>query len=157
MMPPSNINPFLLARTAGSTLFTSSRCLAPCIRRHQSSSTPSTSTGSSTSTSCAPSYIYGRPSAKALKAAIPPIRAHILSEPLPYPVGLKLQGDIIDARLRRREKGEGGRQDVLLLLGTSDYCVGRLMSLRAPCQCQLLRRCQTAMQEEWVRWLGRIG
>jgi lipoyl(octanoyl) transferase len=106
-------------------------CLSPVLppllpaQAHLHTSTPHFNAPPAAAATCSPSYTYGRPSLKALKAGIPPIRAHILSEPLPYPVGLKLQGDIIDARLRRRERKEGGELDVMLLLG---MCMSTCMS-----------------------------
>lgn len=87
------------------------------------------SSSSSTSASPCSSWTYGNPSEKAVASRLPPIRAHILREPLPYPVGLKLQNDIIDLRLKRRETGaagakagvdgggKGGKVDVMLLVG----------------------------------------
>jgi len=51
-------------------------------------------------------------------ATLPPVRYHIFKNPLPYPVGLKLQSDVLDARFKHREKNsDGGRQDVLFMLG----------------------------------------
>jgi len=51
-------------------------------------------------------------------AKLPPVRYHIFRTPLPYPIGLKLQNDIIESRLAAREKDASrGKQDVLLLLG----------------------------------------
>lgn len=49
-------------------------------------------------------------------ATLPPVRTHIFRNPLPYPLGLKLQGDVLDARFRARESG-GGSQDMLFMLG----------------------------------------
>lgn len=89
------------------------------------------------SPSCSPSYGVPSPNSRNL----PPVRYHLFREPLPYPVGLKLQSDIIDRRLALRDAGKGkgraegsgnpGSQDVLLLLGKSlialqddtPYCV----------------------------------
>jgi hypothetical protein len=45
-----------------------------------------------------------------------PLRYHIVSEPLPYLTGLKLQHDIIDRRLKLKSKGEQ-TDDIVLLLG----------------------------------------
>lgn len=45
-----------------------------------------------------------------------PIRYHIFKEPLPYPIGLKLQHDIVDFRLSKKDKG-GGKDDIILFLG----------------------------------------
>lgn len=77
----------------------------------------------STAASCS-SWSFGHPAPR--NRDLPPIRYHIFREPLPYPVGLKVQADIIDRRLAVRgngEKGKGkgkeGMQDVLLLLGES--------------------------------------
>ncbi|WVO14543.1 lipoyl(octanoyl) transferase [Cryptococcus depauperatus] len=57
------------------------------------------------------------------------IRYHIFKEPLPYPVGLKLQNDIIDARIEAKLKdpiGSRGIGDVILLLEhLPTYTTGR--------------------------------
>ncbi|KAL7420635.1 hypothetical protein Q5752_004586 [Cryptotrichosporon argae] len=60
-------------------------------------------------------------------AALPPVRVHFLREPIPYPIGLKLQNDIIDARLAARARDPArGKSDVLLLLEhTPTYTTGR--------------------------------
>jgi hypothetical protein len=47
-----------------------------------------------------------------------PLRYHIVSEPLPYLTGLKLQHDIIDRRLKLKAKGTQ-TDDIVLLLGRS--------------------------------------
>ncbi|WWC71330.1 lipoyl(octanoyl) transferase [Kwoniella pini CBS 10737] len=61
--------------------------------------------------------------------SLPPLRYHILKEPLPYPVGLKLQNDIINTRLKAKSKdpiGSKGRGDVILMLEhTPTYTTGR--------------------------------
>lgn len=50
--------------------------------------------------------------------SLPPIQYHIFAEPLPYPIGLRLQNEIIDRRLAARANDpKKGRQDILLLLG----------------------------------------
>ena len=61
----------------------------------------------------------GDAAASSSKINLPPIRYHIFRNPLPYPTGLKLQNDIIDRRLKRKEREPERRsgQDVLLLLG----------------------------------------
>ncbi|TYJ53146.1 lipoyl(octanoyl) transferase [Cryptococcus floricola] len=73
-------------------------------------------------TSCSTSSAKPAPS-------LPAIRYHIFKEPLPYPVGLKLQNDIIDVRLEAKKKdpvGSKGLGDVLLLLEhTPTYTTGR--------------------------------
>ncbi|WVO21376.1 lipoyl(octanoyl) transferase [Cryptococcus decagattii] len=62
-------------------------------------------------------------------SSLPPLRYHIFKEPLPYPVGLKLQNDIIDRRLVAKSKdpiGSTGLGDVVLLLEhTPTYTTGR--------------------------------
>jgi hypothetical protein len=45
-----------------------------------------------------------------------PLRYHIFSEPLPYLIGLKLQHDIIDRRLKLKAKNQQ-TDDIVLLLG----------------------------------------
>ena len=50
------------------------------------------------------------------KSRLPRIRYHIFEQPLPYTIGLKLQNDIIEKRLRWKEAG-GGKDDIVLLLG----------------------------------------
>ncbi|RXK34740.1 lipoyl(octanoyl) transferase [Tremella mesenterica] len=57
---------------------------------------------------------------------LPAIRYHIFRQPLPYPLGLKLQEKVIDARLGRKEKGAGVTQDIVFLLEhTPTYTTGR--------------------------------
>jgi lipoyl(octanoyl) transferase len=51
-------------------------------------------------------------------SALSPLRYHIFKEPLPYLIGLKLQHDIIDRRLRLKAKGQQ-TDDIVLLLGKS--------------------------------------
>ncbi|WVQ79679.1 lipoyl(octanoyl) transferase [Cryptococcus sp. DSM 104549] len=67
--------------------------------------------------------------AASASAKLPPIRYHVFKEPLPYPVGLKLQTDIIDRRLEAKKNdpvGSRGLGDVLLLLEhTPTYTTGR--------------------------------
>ncbi|AFR96698.1 lipoyl(octanoyl) transferase [Cryptococcus neoformans C23] len=62
-------------------------------------------------------------------SSLPPLRYHVFKEPLPYPVGLKLQNDIIDRRLMAKSKdpiGSKGLGDVVLLLEhTPTYTTGR--------------------------------
>ncbi|WVR09400.1 lipoyl(octanoyl) transferase [Kwoniella sp. DSM 27419] len=62
-------------------------------------------------------------------SGLPPLRYHILQEPLPYPVGLKLQNDIIDARLAAKARdpvGSKGHGDVVLMLEhMPTYTTGR--------------------------------
>ncbi|TXT08861.1 hypothetical protein VHUM_02989 [Vanrija humicola] len=60
-------------------------------------------------------------------AHLPPVRYHIFAEPLPYPVGLKLQQRVIDERLAARKTDpKAGKQDVLFLLEhTPTYTTGR--------------------------------
>lgn len=48
---------------------------------------------------------------------LPPARYHIFKEPLPYTIGLKLQNDIIDKRLKLKADGKRGDQDIILFLG----------------------------------------
>jgi hypothetical protein len=45
-----------------------------------------------------------------------PLRYHIFSEPLPYLIGLKLQHEIIDRRLKLKAKKQQ-TDDIVLLLG----------------------------------------
>ncbi|EIW68449.1 hypothetical protein TREMEDRAFT_18004, partial [Tremella mesenterica DSM 1558] len=57
---------------------------------------------------------------------LPAIRYHIFRQPLPYPLGLKLQEKVIDARLGRKEKGVRVTQDIVFLLEhTPTYTTGR--------------------------------
>lgn len=61
-------------------------------------------------------------------SSLPPLRYHVFKEPLPYPVGLKLQNDIIDRRLMAKSKdpiGSKGLGDVVLLLGTFKVLPGK--------------------------------
>ncbi|WWD19284.1 lipoyl(octanoyl) transferase [Kwoniella shandongensis] len=66
---------------------------------------------------------------KSASVKLAPLRYHIFKEPLPYPVGLKLQNDIIDKRLEAKAKdpmGSRGIGDVVLLLEhTPTYTTGR--------------------------------
>lgn len=47
-----------------------------------------------------------------------PARYHVFREPLPYQIGLKLQHDIVDYKLSRRDS-EQPPQDVILFLGAA--------------------------------------
>ncbi|WVQ68509.1 lipoyl(octanoyl) transferase [Kwoniella botswanensis] len=62
-------------------------------------------------------------------SSLPPLRYHIFREPLPYPVGLELQKDIIDVRLKAKRDdpaGSRGKGDVVLMLEhTPTYTTGR--------------------------------
>ncbi|WVW85361.1 lipoyl(octanoyl) transferase [Kwoniella bestiolae CBS 10118] len=62
-------------------------------------------------------------------SSLPPLRYHIFRAPLPYPVGLKLQNDIIDVRLKAKRDdpvGSRGKGDVVLMLEhTPTYTTGR--------------------------------
>ncbi|WRT68635.1 lipoyl(octanoyl) transferase [Kwoniella shivajii] len=70
-----------------------------------------------------------KPSSSSTSSSFPPLRYHIFNEPLPYPVGLKLQNDIIDVRLKAKKEdpvGSRGTGDVVLLLEhTPTYTTGR--------------------------------
>ncbi|WWC90463.1 lipoyl(octanoyl) transferase [Kwoniella dendrophila CBS 6074] len=62
-------------------------------------------------------------------SSLPPLKYHIFKEPLPYPVGLKLQNDIINVRLKAKKDdpvGSRGEGDVVLMLEhTPTYTTGR--------------------------------
>jgi hypothetical protein len=53
-----------------------------------------------------------------------PLRYHIFSEPLPYLIGLKLQHEIIDRRLKLKAKKQQ-TDDIVLLLGK--YALGSIL------------------------------
>lgn len=65
------------------------------------------------STSCA-----GSSKSSAVAASLPPVRYHIFRNPVPYPIGLRVQNELIEYRLGRKAHG-GGRNDIVLLLGES--------------------------------------
>lgn len=62
--------------------------------------------------------------------SLSPLRYHIFSEPLPYPIGLKLQHDIIDRRLRLKREGKQ-TDDVVLFLGTAPPIIYRRYAKQA--------------------------
>jgi hypothetical protein len=64
-----------------------------------------------TSTTCSSSPV----------TSLSPLRYHIFSEPLPYLIGLKLQHEIIDRRLKLKAKNQQ-TDDIVLLLGK--YALG---------------------------------
>lgn len=76
------------------------RTLRSCLYSRQYS------TPSSPTTACSPG-----PS-----KSLSPLRYHIFTEPLPYPIGLKLQHDIINRRLKLKSDGMGS-DDIVLFLG----------------------------------------
>ncbi|OCF32662.1 lipoyl(octanoyl) transferase [Kwoniella heveanensis CBS 569] len=117
-----------------------SRLFSNCARRQAafslgpaSISIPSTQASSSSSSSASASSASTSSSTPcydpSLTAALPPLRYHIFREPLPYPLGLKLQNDIIDVRLEAKKRdpvGSRGKGDVVLLLEhTPTYTTGR--------------------------------
>ena len=65
--------------------------------------------------------------------SLSPLRYHIFQEPLPYPIGLRLQHEIIDRRLRMKKEGKQ-TDDIILFLGkppspslSSLYLVGGIL------------------------------
>ncbi|WVF67589.1 lipoyl(octanoyl) transferase [Kwoniella sp. CBS 6097] len=104
-----------------------SRLLLTCARRQAAFSLgPAAAFASSSSSSSASSTPCYDPSST---PSLPPLRYHIFREPLPYPLGLKLQNDIIDVRLEAKKRdpvGSRGKGDVVLLLEhTPTYTTGR--------------------------------
>jgi len=86
-------------RTTTSRLFSA---LAPV---YNAASSPSCATSSKSS---------------AAAASLPPIRYHVFRNPLPYPIGLRVQNELIEYRLARKAEG-GGKNDIVLLLGKSRF------------------------------------
>ncbi|WVQ95165.1 lipoyl(octanoyl) transferase [Kwoniella sp. CBS 9459] len=107
-----------------------SRLLSTCARRQAAFSLgPASSSSSSSSASISASSSTTSCYDSSSTPSLPAMRYHIFREPLPYPLGLKLQNDIIDVRLEAKKKdpvGSRGKGDVVLLLEhTPTYTTGR--------------------------------